>query len=50
VVDRSNENITKHFKPIIAHIKQSMSTGETCLIYGSTNLDVCSVFAAAYLI
>ena len=50
VKDQSNENISRHLLPVVNHIKQCLSMGENCLIYGYMDMSVCSVFAAAFLI
>lgn len=45
-----NENISKHLDPTVSYIAQNLKKNEPTLIYGFADLQVCSVFAAAYLI
>ena len=49
VHDSSHEKISKLFVPICQYLKQAISMGETCLIYGLAGSNVSGIFAAAYL-
>lgn len=49
VHDSTTEKISKLFHPICQYLKQAISMGETCLIYGLAGTNVSGIFAAAYL-